>query len=96
MLDGIGSGTVAAVSLVAESPAVAEVLMRYLDQYRFQDAALNGRDLQDMGVPPGAMVGRILRTLHEAKLDGRVASEQEERDLVRSLLASHGGQIPDG
>jgi len=96
ILDGIAPAATAAVSLVTESPQVELLLGRYLEEYRFQIPALNGRDLQRMGVPAGAMVGRILRTLRRAKLDGKVGTEEEERELVKSLLASHGGQESDG
>ena len=37
-------------------------------------------------IPPH-LVGRMLRELQDAKLDGQVSTEEEERRLVRGILA---------
>jgi hypothetical protein len=36
-----------------------------------------------MGIPPGPEIKAILDRLHEARLDGAVASKQGEIDLVK-------------
>jgi hypothetical protein len=40
-----------------------------------------------MGVPQGPMVGEILSRLRDARLDGTLNSEEEERALALALLA---------
>ena len=48
--------------------------------------SLDGSDLVNMGVPHGPEVGRILRRLRAAKLDGIVETPDAERALVMRLL----------
>ena len=49
-------------------------------------AALTGRDLQAMGLQPGPRYKTILEKLLDARLDGTVITEAEERALVRKWL----------
>jgi tRNA nucleotidyltransferase (CCA-adding enzyme) len=49
-----------------------------------------GHDLLQLGMRPGPEVGRILRQIHIARLNGQVTSKQEELELARQLLA-----VPD-
>ena len=76
-----------AVSVLTDSPAAAHALAQYLSELRFAAPALNGNDLLEMGVPSGPLVGRMLRELQDAKLDGQVSTEEEERQRVREILA---------
>ena len=48
---------------------------------------LNGDDLKQMGVPAGRKMGRMLRELKYARLDGRVATEKEEQELIQQWLS---------
>ena len=57
---------------------------------------LNGSDLLVMGMPAGPEVGRVLRELREAKLDGRVSSEADERRLVQRILTRERGPSGHG
>ena len=59
-------------------------LFCFCDQRR---DALTGRDLVGLGVPEGPGVGEILRKLLDARLDGTVASDEEERALAERLVA---------
>lgn len=76
-----------AVSVLTDSPVVVHALGQYLGELRFVAPALNGNDLMNMGVPSGPLVGQMLRKLQEAKLDGQASTEEEERRLVREILA---------
>jgi tRNA nucleotidyltransferase (CCA-adding enzyme) len=49
--------------------------------------ALTGKDLHALGVKPGPIYRTILDALLKARLNGEVASEQDERKLVERLLA---------
>ena len=44
--------------------------------------SLSGGDIVAMGVPEGPRVGEVLRELLDARLDGVVESEEEERELA--------------
>lgn len=54
---------------------------------------LRGRDLLALGYRPGPRLGRILRWVHDAQLDGRISSAQEAARLVRERFPPRpGGQ----
>lgn len=65
----------------------------YLSELVHTTTSLTGRDLVDLGLEEGPLVGRVLAALLGARLDGIVASEEEERALaarlVRELDADH-------
>ena len=62
----------------------------YLSRLRYMSTSLSGGDIVAMGVPEGPRVGEVLRELLDARLDGAVTSDAEERDLA-SKLARGGG-----
>jgi tRNA nucleotidyltransferase (CCA-adding enzyme) len=94
LVEGLAPAAVLAATRLSDSPLAAQRLEQYLKELRFIVPTLNGRDLLEMGVPPGPLVGQILDQLRVAKLDRQVSTEEEERRLVRKLLATQGGQCP--
>ena len=86
ILSGISPEAVSAWTRLTENPQVAATLERFLCELRGARTALSGQELLDMGVPQGPVVGEILGRLREAKLDGLVNGEEEERALAMSLL----------
>ena len=54
----------------------------YLSRLRHVSTSLSGGDIVAMGVPEGPRVGEVLRELLDARLDGVVESEDEERELA--------------
>lgn len=53
--------------------------------YRRMNPVLNGTDLKTMGLKPGPLYNRILDRLLDARLDGTVETETDERRLVHQL-----------
>ena len=49
--------------------------------------SLSGTDLIANGVRPGPVMGRILRQLKKARLDGTVSTREEELDFLNTLMA---------
>ena len=86
LLESFGHEALLAASRLTDSLTVAQRLDNYLKELRFTVPVLNGRDLLAIGVPEGPMVGQVLRELRDAKLDGQVTTEKEERRLVRAIL----------
>jgi tRNA nucleotidyltransferase (CCA-adding enzyme) len=76
-----------ATAIAVDSPLVRERLELYLTELRYIKPILDGDDLKEMGVPPGRRLGNTLRAVHNAKLDGRVRTEGEERELVQNWLS---------
>jgi tRNA nucleotidyltransferase (CCA-adding enzyme) len=65
------------------------LLKRYLVSYvksRTVKTTLTGRDLQAMGLQPGRQYKTILGKLLDARIDGVVTTEAEERAFVRKWL----------
>lgn len=75
--------------LIAEScPVARKNLALYLDKLQFVKTELDGKDLTWLGVKPGPVTGRLLKTLLYARLDGKVASRQDEISLANSCIAA--------
>jgi tRNA nucleotidyltransferase (CCA-adding enzyme) len=91
LVEGLAPAAVLAAAHLSDSPLAAQRLEQYVKELRFIVPALNGRDLLEMGVPTGPLVGQILDQLRDAKLDRQVSTEGEERQLVRKLLAIQRG-----
>ncbi len=58
--------------------SVKQRIALYLDRLRKVSIELSGRDLSDMGIPPGPIFRTILDGVLEAKIDGKVGSKAEE------------------
>lgn len=69
---------------LAKSEAVRRAISSYVTHLRHQEIALNGHDLVDLGLTPGADFSRILSSLLDARLDGQVVSRDDEIALVKS------------
>ena len=96
MLEGLSSVSVCAASLVSKSSQGARRLCQYWDEWRHRVPVLTGRDLVAMGVPEGPMVGSILRELRLRRIDGTLADEEGERQVVEEILSQKRPQIADG
>ena len=70
----------------SDSPITRRHLQLFLDKLRYVKPILNGNDLLKMGIAPGPHLKEILQLLHEARLDGKVTSRQDEVDLVKGWL----------
>jgi len=71
-------------AIATESPTVRRSLQLYLTKLRYVRTALNGEDLKKLGISPGPEMGRVLRILHKAKLDGEVRTRADEKKLAVS------------
>jgi tRNA nucleotidyltransferase (CCA-adding enzyme) len=80
---------VLATQMSRQQAAVLSRLKRHLVDYmknRTIKAALTGRDLQAMGLQPGPQYGTILGKLLDARIDGTITTEAEERAFVQKRL----------
>jgi tRNA nucleotidyltransferase (CCA-adding enzyme) len=87
LLDGYPPAALWAYAFTVDNPLTRQRVLDYLRQWRHRRPHLTGRDLANLGVPPGPAMGRVLAHLRDACRDGRVRTRQEEVELVRSLLA---------
>lgn len=76
-----------------QQAARLSLLRRYLKVYeksRAVTTVLKGRDLQAMGLKPGPQYGVILGKLLDARIDGTITSERDERAFVQKQLGVRG------
>lgn len=58
----------------------------YINTLRNVKQLLSGKDLIEMGYEPGPVFGSIFNALRDARLDGTVVTEEDERELVTKLF----------
>ena len=65
-------------------------LLRYQTEWRLVETEITGNTLKAMGLKPSPLFGRLLGTLRDARLDGRVSTREEEAALLEKLLEAEG------
>lgn len=68
--------------------SLGDALRIYLEELQWIRPELDGSDLRELGVPEGPGLGEMLDELRAARLDARVSSADEERQLVAARLAT--------
>ena len=89
-VEGYCEEAVLVVARLSPSPLIGQRLRHYLKELRTIKPVLGGEDLLAMGVTEGPDVGRLLAELREAKLDGSLPGEEDERRLVQRFVNQHG------
>ncbi len=77
---------VVACALVAAQSRAERMMGRYLAEWRYVKASLDGRALGRLGVARGPAMSDVLRLLKAARVDGEASSREEEVELVRGVL----------
>jgi len=76
---------VKANAIAADNAMSRHHLKLFLSRLRYIKPCLNGEELQRLGIPEGVELGRILRRLHQARLDGEVSTRDDEEKLALKL-----------
>jgi tRNA nucleotidyltransferase (CCA-adding enzyme) len=85
-LDAVPVEVLFCAGLLSSDPTVHALLFAYQTKWRKVQASIKGDDLRSRGVPPGPHYRRILGTLRDGWLDGKIQSRQEEEQLLEELL----------
>ncbi len=72
-------------ALATESPMIHRHLQLFLTKLRYVRTSLDGEDLKRLGISAGPEMGKVLQTLHKAKLDAKVRTKADEKKLALSL-----------
>jgi len=80
----------AAAWVATDRKRLRQRLLHYQTNWCLVEIELTGDDLKAMGLKPGPLFGRLLETLRDARLDGKVSTREEEETLLRKLLAVEG------
>jgi len=70
----------------SQSESVKRQVSAYLTVYQRTKPSLTGADLKSLGLQPGPLYKKILDRLLDARLNGEVSTDEQERQLVRRLL----------
>lgn len=81
-LAGLSDETLLLLMAATKSETVKRQVSAYLTTYQHIKPSLTGEDLKAMGLTPGPLFKRILDRLLDARLNGEVASEADERRLA--------------
>jgi tRNA nucleotidyltransferase (CCA-adding enzyme) len=76
-----------AAYLITPDEGMRDLLHTYVAQWSTVEPGISGEDLRAMGLRPSPAYGRILATLRDAWLDGKIDSPAEEAALLQDLLA---------
>ena len=91
ILQPLDDAAIEACMLAMGGDSVAgDRMRRYLTELRHVRPELKGGDLIALGVPEGPRVGEMLAELRRARLDGLLASAEDEERYVRRSAASRG------
>ncbi len=82
MLNRFGDAALDVICCI--EPSTTATIDLYQRILRSTKPALNGHMLQQMGIAAGPQLGKLLRQLRVARLDGVVSSEEEERAWVQA------------
>ncbi|MHB0876131.1 MAG: CBS domain-containing protein, partial [Anaerolineae bacterium] len=85
-LDGFSDVVLCAADVMSDDATAKQMLHRYVHEWRQVRPDLGGNYLRGLGLKPGPIYGRILEALRAARLDGAIASREEEESLVQMWL----------
>ena len=85
LLAGLCDETLVLLLATTKSDSVKRQVSAYLTTYQHLKPSLDGGDLRAMGLKPGPIYKKILAHLLDARLNGEVHSESEERTLVKRM-----------
>jgi hypothetical protein len=91
LLQPLSEDALRAVAQITSEKLAGRRVSKFLDELRSVSPQLDGADLMALGAPSGPVLGRIIDELFDARLDGRVATVEDERRFVREALVRGGG-----
>lgn len=82
--------------LLTNNNLVRDRVRSYLDTWRHTSPRLNGRDIEELGVPYGPEIGAALAALSEACLNGTVSTREDEVVFVERAFGRSQGRVVHG
>jgi len=73
--------------LASDNPTIKAKLERYAREWRHVRCIMTGKDLKKLGLSPGPLYRQIFETLRAERLDGQIATREEEERRVKEILA---------
>jgi tRNA nucleotidyltransferase (CCA-adding enzyme) len=86
LLDSLPTASIKAVAAINAKSTAAEILEKYLKTWKNIYPNINGRDLEQMGIPRGPAYRLILDSLRAGWLNSEINSREEEQILLEELI----------
>ena len=86
-LRGYSEVSIRAGISASTSSIAAKNMEQYLERWQSLKPHLDGTALKAMGISQGPLLGKMLKALLEARLDGEVSTVEEERSFVERKLS---------
>ena len=91
LLHDFSPAALEANSLVTESAVAGQAIHLFLNRLQDVEVSLTGNDLIEMGIAPGPRIKEMLDLLHQAKLNGKIATRHDEEEIVKGWLEQKQG-----
>lgn len=75
--------------IAAQDEQQRKVLWEYVSKWRQVSPNTNGHVLRQRGLPPGPIYRKIITTLRNAWLDGKIVTSEQEEALLEQLLVEN-------
>ena len=75
--------------IAAQDEQQRKVLWEYVNKWRQVSPNTNGHVLRQRGLPPGPIYRKIITTLRNAWLDGKIVTSEQEEALLEQLLVEN-------
>src|SRR5690606_9599218 len=72
--------------LTIDDQAARDRIVEYASAWRHVRSTTTGHSLRELGLEPGPCYRRLLERLRAARLDAEVRSDQEEEQLLKTLI----------
>ncbi len=73
----------------AKQQKVKKSISYFFTKLRRIDITLKGRDLKKMGLEPGPIYRKVLQAVLDARLDGKLKTENDEIDFARRYIEKY-------
>jgi tRNA nucleotidyltransferase (CCA-adding enzyme) len=87
-LDEVPLLALSAVYIACEQTELRQLILNYVAHWSKVSPTINGYDLRARGLPPGPSYKKILKTLRDAWLDGKISSKEQEEELFNRMMAA--------
>lgn len=77
---------IVALSCFPDEEQLKNLLVNYLENWRFLKSYTNGASLKELGIPTGPDYKILLKNLRAARLDGKIKTKEEEQAFLGKLL----------
>ncbi len=89
LLSGFDIELILYMMAITDHETIKKMISHYVTELRGITLSVGGKDIKALGIPPSPVYGKILKAIHEAKLNGHVHTRDEELTLLRTYAAQY-------